>query len=65
MTVTGPSLEIGCADNPQLSVAVAIPNAESICVNVGLQPKATVVPVAVVRVTVIPAIPRAPVIKKE
>jgi len=41
------SLELGVT-GPQLSVAVAVPRAESIAVAVGLQPSVSVVPVAVI-----------------
>ena len=50
--LTTPSKEV-TVGVPQLSVAVALPSAASICAAVGLHPKARVVPVAVMTGSVV------------
>src|ERR1043165_2942272 len=47
LLVTKPVEAVGVSA-PQLSLAVAVPNAASICAEVGLQPSVNVIPVAVI-----------------
>ena len=53
--LTAPSKEL-TVGVPQLSVAVALPRAASICAAVGLHPKARVVPVAVMAGSVVSSV---------